>query len=196
MIYRSVFFFFLNIFLIWTICKVFIEFSKILLRFNLLVCHEACGILAPQPIIGPVPHALEDDVLVAYQRSPYRSLLIILSFFFSGSLLFHSYPGCSQLLINAYTFEVLLSFKEKRPLKEIDDLMDSFAEPHIRGDGPRLKGLNWMPGQVEKVTSPAVTGPRRHPGMLFCVPGALRGTVFLILSFFLSQMLWLIYLGY
>lgn len=129
--------------MIWTICKVFIEFSKILLLFYLLVCHEACVILAPQPIIEPVPDGLEDDVLVAYQRSPYRSLLIILSFFFfPGSLLFHSYPGCSQLLINAYTFEVLLSFKEKRPLKEIDDLMDSFAEPHIRGDGPRLKGLN------------------------------------------------------
>lgn len=109
MIYRSVSFFFKDFFLIWTICKVFIEFSRILLLFYLLVCHEACGILAPQPSIEPVPHASEDDVLVAYQRSPYRSLLIILSFFFffSGSLLFRSYPGCSQLLINAYTFEVL-----------------------------------------------------------------------------------------
>ena len=49
-----------------------------------LVCHEACGILAPQPSIEPVPHAMEDVVLTSGlpERSPYRSLLIILSFFF------------------------------------------------------------------------------------------------------------------
>ena len=71
--------------------------------------------------------------------------------------------------------------------------MDSFAEPHIRGDGPGLKGLTWTLGQVEKS---AVMGPWRHPGTLFRVRGALRGTVFPILNFFLSQMLWFIYLGY
>lgn len=63
MIYRGVFFF--KIFLIQTICKVCIEFARILLLFYVLVCHEACGILAPQPSTEPVPHVLEDDVLTS-----------------------------------------------------------------------------------------------------------------------------------
>ena len=107
--------------MIWTICKVFIEFARILLLFYVLVCHEACGILAPQPSIEPVPHTLEDDILTSglpeksLQESFNNSFLF---FFFSGSLFFCSSHGCRQLLINAYTFGVLLSVKEKRLSKK------------------------------------------------------------------------------
>ena len=56
---------FVLIFLMWTIFKVFIEFATILLLFYVFVFlgHEACGILAPQPGIKPVPPTLEGEVL-------------------------------------------------------------------------------------------------------------------------------------
>ena len=47
----------------WTIFKVFIEFvTTLLLLFMFFGC-EACGILASQPGIEPVPPALEGEVL-------------------------------------------------------------------------------------------------------------------------------------
>ena len=47
---------FLNIFLMWTIFNIFIEFVTILLLFCVLVfCHEASGILTPRPGIELVP---------------------------------------------------------------------------------------------------------------------------------------------
>ena len=52
--------FFFKEFFMWTIFKVFIEFVIILLLFY---GHKACGILAPQPGIEPVPPALEGEVL-------------------------------------------------------------------------------------------------------------------------------------
>ena len=79
--------------MIWTICKVFIEFARILLLFYVLVCHEACGILAPQPSIEPVPHTLEDDVLTSglpeksLQESFNNSFLFFFFFRFSFLLL-------------------------------------------------------------------------------------------------------------
>ena len=42
--------------------KVFIEFVTILLLSDFFG-HEACGILAPQPGIKPIPPEMEDEVL-------------------------------------------------------------------------------------------------------------------------------------
>ena len=57
----KIFFFFL----MWIIFKVFTEFVTTLLLFHVLFWFdcEACGTLAPQPRIKPVPPALEGKVL-------------------------------------------------------------------------------------------------------------------------------------
>ena len=49
----------------WIIFKVFTEFVTTLLLFHVLFWFdcEACGTLAPQPRIKPVPPALEGKVL-------------------------------------------------------------------------------------------------------------------------------------
>ena len=55
----SCFFFFLT----WTIFKVFIELVTILLVFYVLFFGgEACGILAPQSGVKPIPLVLEGEV--------------------------------------------------------------------------------------------------------------------------------------
>ena len=48
--------------LMWTILKVFIDLLQYcfcLILFYFIFCHEACGILDPQPEIVPDPPALE-----------------------------------------------------------------------------------------------------------------------------------------
>ena len=59
----------------WNIFKVFIELVTIPLLFYVwfFFGHKACGILAPQPGIEPVPSALEGEVLTA--RPPGKSLI-------------------------------------------------------------------------------------------------------------------------
>ena len=56
----------------WTIFTFFIECLTILLLYYALVFgHEACGILAPQPRMEPIPCALEGKVLTTgLQTSP------------------------------------------------------------------------------------------------------------------------------
>ena len=71
-------FFFLFLFLIWTIFKVFIEFVTVLLLFSLMFWffgHEACGILVPPPGIKPAPPALEEVLTTGPQGSPYGLFL-------------------------------------------------------------------------------------------------------------------------
>ena len=48
----------------WITEKVFFEIVTILFLFYLLVFgHKACGLLTPWLVIGPVPPALESEVL-------------------------------------------------------------------------------------------------------------------------------------
>ena len=50
----------------WTIFKVFIEFTATLFLLLFMFClfgHEACGILVPWPRTEPTPLALEGEVL-------------------------------------------------------------------------------------------------------------------------------------
>lgn len=55
-----------QIFLMWTICKVFIEIVAILLLLYVFwgLGHKANGILAPQPEIEPAPPAVEGKILI------------------------------------------------------------------------------------------------------------------------------------
>ena len=59
---------FFNIFLMWTIFKVFVELVKIVPLFYVLFCFvllgcEACKIRVSSPETEPVPTAVEDKVL-------------------------------------------------------------------------------------------------------------------------------------
>ena len=49
----------------WTISKVFIELVTILLLFYSFWFsdHKACGILAPWPVVEPIPPVLEEEIL-------------------------------------------------------------------------------------------------------------------------------------
>ena len=70
------FIFFFKIFFYVDFFKVFIEFVTILVLFYVLFFFgpEACGILAPQPSIEPIPSALEGEVLTT--RPPGQSWLV------------------------------------------------------------------------------------------------------------------------
>ena len=61
----------------WTIFKVFIEFVTVLLLFYIFcLVHEACGILALQPRIGPLPPARQVKVLTLWTTREVPSLPI------------------------------------------------------------------------------------------------------------------------
>ena len=52
-----------NVFFMWTILKVFIEFAAtLLLLYALVSCGEACGIPVPRPGTKPTPPKLEGEV--------------------------------------------------------------------------------------------------------------------------------------
>ena len=79
-------FFFLRFF--W--CGPFLKSLLILLQscFCFMFCffgHEACGILAPWPVIEPAPPALEGEVLTTGPpgKTPSEWLFLVLSHFFS-----------------------------------------------------------------------------------------------------------------
>ena len=71
------FFSFLDVFLMWTIFKVFIEFVSILLLFHIFIfgC-KACGILAPGQGIEPISPTLEGGFLTT--GPPGKSLYVLL----------------------------------------------------------------------------------------------------------------------
>ena len=62
LIHISINIFLKNIFLMWTIFEIFIEFATILLLLFWLFGHKAHGILGPRPGVEPMPPALEVKV--------------------------------------------------------------------------------------------------------------------------------------